>query len=105
MIFVLSSFSIRVEPGIAHLDKLVHALEFGIFSLLLYQAMRNSFLKASVLTLTAFALVVSVLSGALDEYYQSFNPFRNADALDLLADASGAVIAQGIILLRAFWWH
>ncbi|MDH3980911.1 MAG: VanZ family protein, partial [Gammaproteobacteria bacterium] len=40
---------------------------------------------------------LTALYGVLDEFHQSFVPGRNADVLDVLADASGALLGAGLL--------
>lgn len=78
---------------------LAHVFVFGILFLLgerafFHQAwssylQRNSFLGAFVLTCAY---------GILDEIHQSFVPGRSPDAMDVLADAAGAILMM--LLLR-----
>jgi len=78
-----------------HADKIVHAFLFGVMAFLLFrpftQAWRYSPLRAAW---AAFA--VSSLYGLTMELVQSFLPYRQADAGDVLANAAGAAL----ILLR-----
>ncbi len=103
-IFVLSSMSLTLSPSYSfpQMDKLIHAVEFGLFSVFLFRAFQISFLKIPVLYLILITSLISILYGALDEYHQLFTPFRTADLLDLLADSVGVLIAQGMILGRVY---
>jgi VanZ family protein len=102
MIYLLSSMPSIGEyiPSFPFFDKVVHAVEFGLFSILLFRAMKVSFARASVAALIGITIIISILYGAVDEYHQLFTPFRNADLFDLLADTIGIVMAQGIIVAR-----
>jgi VanZ family protein len=103
IIFVLSSLSIVVKtPYFHHADKIAHAIEFGIFSILLYRAMSASFSKTSVVYLILITSFASIAYGALDEYHQLYTPMRTSDLLDLLADTIGVFVAQGIIVARVY---
>lgn len=103
MIFVFSSMSLTVNLShLPQMDKLIHALEFGLFSIFLYRAIQVSFLKTPVIYLVLITACASILYGAIDEYHQIFTPLRKADLFDLLADALGVLIAQGIVLGRAY---
>lgn len=102
-IFVLSSLPAVIKsPQLTHLDKIAHALEFGIFSILLYRAMFVSFTTIPISTLILMTVLASISYGALDEYHQFFSPMRTPDLSDLLADVIGILIAQGIILVRVY---
>jgi len=101
MIFVLSSMSVVVRtPHFLYLDKMMHALEFGIFSILFYRAMVVSFIRTPVAYLILMTSFVSIAYGAIDEYHQLFTPFRTPDIFDWLADTAGILVAQGIIWVR-----
>lgn len=101
-IFVLSSmsFTFHSPRSFPQMDKLIHAVEFGLFSFLLFQAIQVTFLRTPVLYLIFITAFVSILYGVLDEYHQFFTPLRRADLFDLLADAIGILIAQGVIMGR-----
>jgi VanZ family protein len=104
VIFVLSSMSLVVRtPHHLYLDKIVHALEFGIFSILLYRAMAVSFIRTPAVYLILITSLASIAYGAIDEYHQFFTPLRIADIFDLIADTVGILIAQGIILARVYF--
>ena len=68
-------------------DKTLHALFFGLLALLWHLGLPPRRGRA----LLAWGL--AVLWGALDELHQSYVPGRTADPWDLLADATGALIA------------
>ena len=101
---MLSSLSMVIKtPYFHHVDKTVHAIEFGIFSILLYRAMSASFLKTSVVYLILITSFASIAYGALDEYHQLYTPMRTSDPLDVLADTVGVLVAQGIILAKVYF--
>ncbi len=89
-----------MPPGIPHMDKVVHAVEYGILAVLLARAVRLTSLTASLPLVFAIALYFAVFYGVTDEFHQSFVPGRSADFDDLLADTIGAAIAAAGYL---FW--
>lgn len=99
-IFLLSGQSYPL--GVKHLpflvDKAIHVLVYGAFSVVLFAALRHSRPRTPSLVLAGVAAVIAVLYGVSDEYHQSFIPFRRTDAYDLAANAVGAVVAQGLVL-------
>ena len=101
VIFYLSSQSeppslpFPIFPG---LDKIVHACEFGLLSLLLFWAIRCSLQEFSMRKRGIATVVILVLYGISDEIHQTFVPMRHGDPFDVLADAVGAVCA--LIALR-----
>lgn len=99
-IFFFSSqpypFGIRRLPFVV--DKVIHVLVYGLFSGVLFAALRQSRPRTSLLLISGFALTVTVLYGLSDEYHQSFVPHRRLDVYDLMADAVGAFLAQCAVL-------
>jgi VanZ family protein len=99
-IFLLAGQSYPL--GIKHMpflvDKVIHVLVYGAFSVVLFAALRHSRPRTPSLVLASVAAVIAVLYGLSDEYHQSFIPFRRTDAYDLAANAVGAVVAQGLVL-------
>jgi VanZ family protein len=99
-IFLLAGQSYPL--GVKHLpflvDKAIHVLVYGAFSVVLFAALRHSRPRTPSLVLAGVAAVIAVLYGLSDEYHQSFIPFRHTDAYDLAANTVGAVVAQGLVL-------
>jgi VanZ family protein len=78
-------------------DKVVHFIEYGIFSLLLFLAFFNSgkeFLKRNVFL---FSILIGLGYGLLDEIHQKFVPGRSCDKFDFLADGLGILLVQAVI--------
>jgi VanZ family protein len=83
-------------------DKGVHFLEYGLLAFLMSHAVQVTWPRARRRALAAFWLTVSL--GLSDELHQAYVPGRNADALDLLADAIGALTAVLLYqVLRGLW--
>ena len=103
-ILILSSRPLQgFTPLFVHFDKLVHAGEYGILSLLLYRA----FIHAQQGWLRKQAVSLSVLSciifGFSDEVHQMYVPMRTADAADFLADSIGVVLSHlGLWSVRSY---
>ena len=99
-IFLLAGQSYPL--GIKHMpflvDKAIHVLVYGAFSVVLFAALRHSMPRTPSLVLAGAAAVIAVLYGLSDEYHQSFIPFRRTDAYDLAANAVGVIVAQGLVL-------
>ncbi|MFN0149293.1 MAG: VanZ family protein [bacterium] len=82
-------------------DKSAHVVEYGILSLLAGRAVRATFPGEGSSTRVALAVIAAVVAfGAIDEIYQGTRG-RDADILDLAADAAGATLAQTIQTVRA----
>lgn len=98
----LSSLPHIPGMGFAHADKVVHTTYFFLSGLSGVQALHFwegwSRKKAGLM----IVLVVAIY-GVADEFHQSFVPHRSPEALDLLADVTGATMAAwlGPILLNA----
>ncbi len=95
LIFVVSSMSRLAPPdiGITFFDKIIHCCEYGLFFLLAMRAVSGVPIGVSRRSAYVWAIVLTVIYGALDEYHQSFVPGRDADVYDLLADTCGAILA------------
>jgi VanZ family protein len=73
-------------------DKVLHAVEYGILSLLCYRTFRWAAGPAVARQAVVLAIVTSSLYGITDEVHQAFVPFRESSWLDWLADTIGAAI-------------
>lgn len=100
IIFYLSSLSF---PGnikyITNHDKIIHMTEYGILSLLLYIAIKNSFSFPNFFNISILAVMICIFYGITDEFHQSFVPYRQADLFDVMADSAGAISMQAIIYI------
>lgn len=77
-------------------DKLFHAGVYGILGIFLLGAMRPGAAGYAGKQIRT-GIVIASLYGISDEFHQSFVPGRTPDALDWVADTTGALLA--IILL------
>ncbi len=96
LIWTLSSFTF--DAPIEHVplrDKGVHFLEYGMLGFLLTHATLRTWPAHHVLRTAALAVCITLLWGWLDEIHQAFVPGRSSDALDLVADAAGALVGTG----------
>ncbi|WJW75216.1 VanZ family protein [Thiohalobacter sp. IOR34] len=72
-------------------DKLYHAIAYGLLGALYLFSLaphRTGFSRRQAL----LAALLAVLYGLSDEWHQGFVPGRVTDPLDVLADASGALL-------------
>ena len=100
-IFVLSSLSQppSVSPWeLPDLDKLYHALLFGGLMFVLMRALCLTCPTSPSPSLACWAVVLTVVYGALDELHQAFTPDRTMSIYDLLADATGALVVASLWL-------
>lgn len=95
VIIIMSSLPGGELPVLPFLngDKLVHALEFGLFGLLLFRALRFPPISQSPFRLT---LALGIPFAALDEIHQLFVPGRFCDVFDFLADCIGIIVFAAI---------
>ena len=73
-------------------DKVLHAVEYGILSILCYRAFRWAAGPAVARQAVVLAIVTASVYGITDEAHQLFVPFRESGWQDWLADTIGAVI-------------
>jgi VanZ family protein len=92
VIFALSSQSDLPGPSlpVVGTDKLAHAGEYAVLTLLLLAADRGR--------RPWLWVAVAILYAMSDELHQLLVPQRQADLLDLLADSAGAVLAAALWL-------
>ena len=75
------------------LDKVAHAVSFGIVALLFYFATGRALLS----------VLLASLYGVTDEFHQSLVPGRDADLFDWIADTVGAAVSVSALLLLNRW--
>ena len=73
-------------------DKVLHAVEYGILSLLCYRVFRWAAGPAVGRQAVVLAILTASLFGLTDEVHQLFVPFRESSWQDWVADTIGAVI-------------
>jgi VanZ family protein len=79
-------------------DKLAHTIEFFVFCWFCWRAMyfQDTFSLLKRWSLF-FAFIFTCIFGYLDEVHQLFVPGRSYEYLDMLADATGALLCIVII--------
>lgn len=100
LVFYLSAQSSlpMLDSGVGDLQSLVgHFLEYAVFALLLRWALNGMGVNRA----TGWAFLFAVAYGLTDEFHQHFVPGRHMDPLDLLTDATGAVVALWLASLLA----
>lgn len=85
--------------GRYHVDKLVHALLFAVFFLLLVRAFNSKGgSTSSRRNVVGLSMLVAVLYGALTEVLQHLmGAGRSGDPLDFLADVAGVFLATALL--------
>lgn len=100
LIWALSSFPIQVDfTRVPLRDKGVHFVEYGTLSVLLTHALRTTAPGRHVVLTWAWAALITVVWGAIDEIHQAYVPGRFSDVGDVIADACGAATGALIYLL------
>jgi VanZ family protein len=74
-------------------DKVLHAVEYGILSLLCYRAYRWAAGPAVARQAVVLAILTASVYGFTDEAHQAFVPLRESSWQDWLADTLGATLA------------
>jgi VanZ family protein len=103
--YMTAIFVASAQPGLRSplaftwSDKLIHVVEYLLYGLLLVRALRAHLRFGHPAFAAVVALGFVVLTGAADEYFQSFIPGRQCDVFDLLADTVGGAIAQFVYVL------
>lgn len=99
LIFIGTHLPGTLVGGFSSLDKVQHAGAFFGLAVLLcaaYEAWRP---RREWGYLIVFLLTISY--GAIDEWSQSFVPYRSSDVCDWLADAGGAALGVGLMFFFA----
>lgn len=78
--------------------KAAHFTEYFILYFLLYNALKEDFYFTPS---TIFALIITFLYAASDEFHQSFVPGRGPAFKDVLIDTSGGAFCMMIIYVKA----
>ncbi|WP_035141102.1 VanZ family protein [Flavobacterium daejeonense] len=79
---------------IPYIDKYVHAIFHFVFSLLWFYAFRFSFKMVHRVKLLSIVFVMSLVFGIAIELFQTYLMVtRNGDAVDVLANSTGALLA------------
>ena len=90
--------SIDITPVFEHQDKFLHIMAYTVLGFLTLGAMRAG-TAGYTRRQAALAALLASLYGLADEYHQSFVAGRDASALDLLADITGALLGVGLLFL------
>ena len=102
VIFLFSSLSVTPTTEIYWQDfivkKTAHVIEYGIFAILLYRALRSEGVEK--LNAGLLAILVSVIYGATDEYHQGFTPGREPRVRDVVFDTIGAI--AGVYICKKY---
>lgn len=82
-----------------------HSILYGIFTFVLYMALRRT--RFGALEALLFALMMVAVIAGLDEWHQSFVSGRGMEYIDWISDIQGASIAAGVgvvgSMIRTTW--
>ncbi len=70
----------------------LHSLAYSCIAFLMYTGSRGSPLRRA-----AKAVLTVMVMGAIDEYVQSFFPYRHATVSDWMVDVSSALLTAGLL--------
>jgi VanZ family protein len=99
VLFVLSSQSALPEPPGRLSNYHVHMAAYAGLAVTTVRALARGLGHPSWTTVCG-AIAIASVYGLSDEYHQSFVPNREADVLDLAADAFGALV--GAVAVKAW---
>lgn len=105
LIFYLSSVQDPPDPGLSipYLDKVAHALLYAGLTATLAYGIRESNEAPGVFVQWCVPVLFALVYGVTDELHQVFVPMRTWELSDLIADGSGAILAQ--VLYAAWLWQ
>jgi VanZ family protein len=95
LIFGLSSISQTPDLPTGS-DKLLHTLLYAGLGVLVARAMAGG-LTAVTLRVVSFTVAFGLIYGISDEFHQYFNPPRNVEAADVLADTVGVALGSAAL--------
>ncbi len=95
IIFLSSSVPDLQAPPVAFSDKIAHALVFGVLAALMLRALGRARWNQVTGWPVMLAVLFTTLYGVTDEWHQHFVRGRTSSAVDVVADAVGAVITAG----------
>jgi len=82
------------------MDKMLHFSAYAVLAILVSRAFAILCFKNHLNLQIIFSIAASTLYGVSDEIHQHFNPFRNADIMDVLADMAGSIF--GVYIYNKF---
>jgi VanZ family protein len=92
----------RFEPIHFFIRKGGHVFGYGLLSILLFRAWRETLPVLNsrwIIRWANLAVLGTLLVASLDEWHQSFNPLRTGTPKDVVLDTCAGIVAQILILL------
>jgi len=103
-LFAASSASDTTAVPAALSDTVLHLGGYALLGIAVFRALADARFARLTPGRAAGAVLLCALFGLSDEFHQSFVPGRTPDAMDLVADAAGAALGAGaLLLLKAVW--
>jgi VanZ family protein len=104
-VLVLTLMPASDVPGwpwaeVVHLDKIVHAVLFGVQCVLLGLALRGDRATGALAVLLPAVVLAIAYGGAIELLQQAMGAGRHGDWADLAADAAGALLGAAVLRWR-----
>lgn len=98
-IFIGSSLPVGGQFNILGKDKILHAIEFGLYAITMNIAIVYSGNAKYVREDIFYTILFSMFYAAFDEIHQGFVPLRDCSIYDFMADVIGIVFFSAIYKL------
>jgi len=82
--------------------RIAHIIEYGVLGVLVIRAYATPKTKVNVMTILILACFI-FLSGALDEWHQSFTPGRSPELIDAIFDTICGTFGMIVYKIRFLW--
>jgi VanZ family protein len=106
--FLFGMDYLRFQPWNFVLRKCGHVFGYGLLSILLFRAWRETLPAASGARWTfrwaTIAVVGTALVASLDEWHQSYIPTRTGTVHDVILDTGAGIAAQLAVILWLWWF-
>jgi VanZ family protein len=79
-------------------DKIAHFSAYALLAILVLRALAAGRFDGVTWRRSLIAVLITILFGASDEWHQSYVPGREAEALDIIADAIGGAAGAAFVL-------
>ena len=100
-IFAVSSIPHLDTSSSGVSDKSLHFWAYGLLAILAIRALAGAAWAGVTTRAAVLGWTWAVVFGALDEVHQAFVPGRSLSGADLVADAFGAALGAGLVLVAA----
>ena len=102
LIYIQSDYpSPEKLPSFDFSDKVLHFVAYAILGVLFFRAYQTLRIKNNMRMLILLSVVSASLYGLSDEIHQYFNPYRDGDIIDVIADIFGAAAS---VYLYKLWF-